>query len=40
MDLKKRSLEITKVDRDSFLRKALSAFCPPDLIEKAIASLS
>lgn len=36
MDLKKRSLEITKVDRDSFLRKALSAFCPPDLIEKAI----
>ena len=38
MDLKKRSLEITKVDRDSFLRKALSAFCPPDLIEKAIQS--
>lgn len=38
MDLKKRSLEITKVDRNSFLRKALGAYCPPDLIEKAIKS--
>ena len=38
MDLKKRSLEITKVDRDSFLRKVLSAYCPPDTIEKAIQS--
>lgn len=38
MDFKKRSLEITKVDRDSFLRKALSAYCPSDTIEKAIHS--
>lgn len=38
MDFKKRSLEITKVDRNSFLRKALGSYCPPDIIEKAIMS--
>jgi len=38
MDLKKRSLEITKVDRDSFLRRALSPYCPAEAVEAAIQS--
>lgn len=38
MDLKKLSLEKTKVDRDSFLRTALSPYLPSEKVEQAIYS--
>lgn len=38
IDLKKLSLEKTKVDRDSFLRTALSPYLPSDQVERAIYS--
>lgn len=38
MDIRKLTLEMTKVDRDSFLRKALSAYMPSTRIEEVVKS--
>lgn len=38
MDIKKFTLEMTNVDRDSFLRKTLSPFMPSTEVEEAVKS--
>ena len=38
IDLKKLSLEKTKVEREPFLRKALAPYLPSDQVERAIYS--
>lgn len=38
MDMKKITLEMTKIERDSFLRKTLSPYVPSEKVEKIIKS--